>query len=83
VSGEIAAVDVLELLNTAWRGLTGRVMGGIPRETASHEVIDQQTCVRLTGDVRLDVKLSRRLGLVAIGRAFNADLAVSGAAFYR
>lgn len=33
-------------------------------------------------DVPLDVRRLRRLGLVAIGRAFTADLAVSGVRFY-
>lgn len=33
-------------------------------------------------DVPLDVRRLRRLGLVAIGRAFTADLAVSGIRFY-
>lgn len=31
----------------------------------------------------LDIAALRRIGLVAIGRAFNADLAVSLVAFYR
>ena len=34
-------------------------------------------------DVRLDVTRLRRIGLVAIGRAFEADLAVSEIGFYR
>ncbi len=33
-------------------------------------------------DVPLDLRRLRRLGLVAIGRAFTADLAVSGLRFY-
>lgn len=34
-------------------------------------------------DVPLDVRRLRRIGLVAIGRAFSADLAVGGARFFR
>jgi hypothetical protein len=34
-------------------------------------------------EVRLDTTRLRRIGLVAIGRAFHADLAVSELAFYR
>jgi hypothetical protein len=167
VSPGIATADVYELSNTAWRGFSDRVMGGVSRETVSHEVIDIEPCVRLTGDVRLDnnggfiqmamdlapgsetfdasafagfslrvrgngetygahlrtrnairpwesyrapfaagprwtdvrvpfsdfqpyrlsepldVTVLRRLGLVAIGRAFYADLAVAGVALYR
>lgn len=167
MSADIAAADVFELPNSAWRGFSDRVMGGVSRETLTHEVIDHQPCVRLTGDVRLDnnggfiqmamdlapegetfdasafagfslcvrgngesygahlrtrdarrpwesyrapltagtgwtevripfgdfrpYRLSapldttalRRLGLVAIGRAFHADLAVAGVALYR
>ena len=33
-------------------------------------------------DIPLDLRRLRRLGLVAIGRAFEADLAVSGVRFY-
>jgi Complex I intermediate-associated protein 30 (CIA30) len=33
-------------------------------------------------EVPLDVRRLRRIGLVAIGRAFNADLAVGGVRFY-
>ena len=34
-------------------------------------------------DARLDITRLKRIGLVAIGRAFNADLAVSELGFYR
>jgi hypothetical protein len=34
-------------------------------------------------DVPLDVHRLRRIGLVAIGRAFTADLAVGGVRFFR
>ncbi len=162
-----ATEDLAEFPITALRGFSDRVMGGVSRETVSHGVIDQEPCVRLTGDVRvennggfiqmamdlaagggtldasgfggfslrvrgngesygahlrttdavrpwesyratfeagprwhhiripfprfepyrlstpLDVTRLRRLGLVAIGRAFHADLAVSRVALYR
>lgn len=45
---------VAALPNTAWRGLSDRVMGGVSREYLSDDVIDGRACVRLTGEVRLD-----------------------------
>lgn len=37
-----------------WRGVSDQVMGGISEATASHDVIDGLSCLRLTGDVRLE-----------------------------
>jgi hypothetical protein len=34
-------------------------------------------------DIPLDLRRLRRLGLVAIGRAFSADLAVGGLRFFK
>ena len=41
-------------LGPQWRGVSDQVMGGISEATASHDVIDGLSCLRLTGDVRLE-----------------------------
>jgi len=54
LSDGTATAARMSLSNAAWRGFSDRVMGGVSRETVSHEVIDGECCVRLTGEVRLD-----------------------------
>ena len=49
-----AAATELVFSNAGWTGFSDRVMGGVSRETVSREVMDGETCVRLTGDVCLD-----------------------------
>ncbi len=49
-----AMADLMTFPNTAWRGFSDRVMGGVSRESVTDEVIDGEACVRLAGDVRLD-----------------------------
>jgi hypothetical protein len=145
--------DLVSKLGTRWRGVSDKVMGGISEASVAHDVIDGRSCLRLTGDVRLendggfiqaaldlaaagdtfdasdyaglrlvargnaeqyavhlrtpdgpdwktidlpfasfapyrldaplDIARLRRIGLVAMGRAFHADLAVSQLGFYR
>jgi hypothetical protein len=158
---------LISKLGTRWRGVSDQVMGGISEAAVAHGEIDGRSCLRLTGNVRLendggfiqaaldlspsgdtvdaadysgvrlvvrgngerysihlrtpdnvrpwqsyradftagpdwetidlpfesfvpyrletalDIARLRRIGLVAIGRAFQADLAVSELAFYR
>jgi hypothetical protein len=159
--------DLISKLGTRWRGVSDRVMGGVSQASVAWGKIDDRSCLRLMGDVRLEnnggfiqapldlapsddtldasnytgirlivygngerysvhlrtpdnvrpwqsyrahftasprwttieipfgdfvphrldaplnVKRLRRIGLVAIGRAFHADLAVSELGFYR
>jgi hypothetical protein len=41
-------------LGPQWRGVSDQVMGGISEATAFHDVIEGLSCLRLTGDVRLE-----------------------------
>ena len=164
---DFADGNLISKLGTRWRGVSDQVMGGISEAAVAHGEIDGRSCLRLTGNVRLendggfiqaaldlspsgdtvdasdytgvrlvvrgngekysihlrtpdnvrpwqsyrahftagsdwetidlpfetfvpyrleiplDITRLRRIGLVAIGRAFHADLAVSELAFYR
>lgn len=46
--------DLIASIGTVWRGVSDRVMGGISEATIEHRVIDCRSCLRLTGDVRLE-----------------------------
>lgn len=164
---DFSSPDLVSTLNTAWRGVSDQVMGGVSRASVAREMIGGRPHLRLSGNVRLennggfvqaaldlaaaagtfdatgfaglrittrgngeayavhlrtvdvrrpwqsyraqfvagarwarislpfdgfvphrlsaalDVRGLRRIGLVAIGRAFTADLMVSELAFYR
>ena len=41
-------------LGTQWRGVSDNVMGGISEATIAHEASGEQSCLHLTGDVRLE-----------------------------
>ncbi|MDH3579181.1 MAG: CIA30 family protein [Hyphomicrobiales bacterium] len=164
---DFSAPDLISRQKTQWRGVSDQVMGGVSRASVSRDTVDGRSCLRLSGDVRLendggfiqaaldlgpsrntldasaytgvrlvvygngeryavhlrtpdnrrpwqsyraefiadrtwktvdlpfanfkphrldtplDTKRLKRLGLVAIGRAFHADLAVCELSFYR
>ncbi len=167
VIDDFARTDFTSFLGTRWRAVSDSVMGGVSEARIAFDVLDARSCLRLTGDVRLennggfvqasldlersgncvdaseftgmrlhvygngerysvhlrtpdnvcswqsyrahfvagpdwqsidltfasfvphrleaplDVRRLKRVGLVAIGRAFRADLAVSRLEFYR
>jgi len=41
-------------LGTQWRGVSDRVMGGISQAAIGHQRVEGRTCLRLSGDVRLE-----------------------------
>jgi hypothetical protein len=41
-------------LGTRWRNVSDQVMGGVSEASISRDVLDGYTCLRLTGDVRLE-----------------------------
>jgi len=41
-------------LGTRWRGVSDQVMGGISKAKVSQSMVDGRSCLRMTGDVRLE-----------------------------
>ena len=46
--------DLVSKLGTRWRGVSDRVMGGISQASVYSEKINDRSCLRLNGDVRLE-----------------------------
>ena len=51
---DFARPDLISTLGTRWRGVSDRVMGGISEASVTRDRIDGRTCLRLTGEVRLE-----------------------------
>lgn len=71
-----ATEDMAAFPITALRGFSDRVMGGVSRETVSHEVIELEPSVRLSGDVRLDNNggfIQMAMDLAADGKTLDAS----------
>jgi len=56
-------------LGTQWRGVSDRVMGGVSIAGVTHDVIDDQTCLRLRGDVRME----NSGGFIQASLSFSSD----------
>jgi hypothetical protein len=68
--------DLVSKLGTRWRGVSDKVMGGISEASVAHDVIDGRSCLRLTGDVRLENDggfIQAALDLAAAGDTFDAS----------
>ena len=46
--------DFLSKLGTQWREVSDQVMGGVSQASLAYDMVDGKSCLRLTGDVRLD-----------------------------
>lgn len=46
--------NLVSKLNTQWRGVTDKVMGGITQASVLHDVIGERNSMRITGHVRLE-----------------------------
>ncbi len=46
--------DFVSKLGTQWRAVSDRVMGGVSQASLAYDAVDGNSCLRLTGDVRLD-----------------------------
>jgi adhesin HecA-like repeat protein len=46
--------DFVSKLGTQWRAVSDRVMGGVSQASLAYDLVDGKSCLRLTGDVRLD-----------------------------
>ena len=46
--------DFVSKLGTRWRAVSDQVMGGVSQVSLAYGVVDGKSCLRLTGDVRLD-----------------------------
>ena len=51
---DFADESLVSELGARWRGVSDQVMGGLSKTSLSHNVLDHRTCLRLTGDVRLE-----------------------------
>ncbi len=45
---------LISKLGTQWRGVSDEVMGGVSKASISHQVSSGNTCLRLSGNVRLE-----------------------------
>ncbi len=62
-------------LGTTWRGVSDNVMGGISQATIAHVADGEHSCLRLTGEVRLENNggfVQAALGLKRDGGHFDA-----------
>ncbi len=63
-------------LGTSWRNFSDRVMGGVSESELSWESVDGRSCLRLTGDVRLENNggfVQAALDLGTWGRTLDAS----------
>ena len=51
---DFSDAGLMSKLGTRWRGVSDQVMGGVSQATIAHETVDSRSCLRLSGDVRLD-----------------------------
>ena len=54
VIDDFADGGLVSALGTRWRGVSDQVMGGISRASMVRDVIEERSCLRLRGDVRLE-----------------------------
>lgn len=46
--------ELVSALGTRWRGVSDRVMGGVSQASIILDIVDAQSCLRLSGDVLLE-----------------------------
>jgi len=51
---DFSSGDFVSKLGTQWRAVSDRVMGGVSQALLAYDQVDGKSCLRLTGDVRLD-----------------------------
>lgn len=68
--------DLISTHGPPWRGFSDRVMGGISRQAIAATAIDGRSCLRLTGQVRLENNggfIQMALDLAAAGETLDAS----------
>ena len=73
---DFADESLVSELGARWRGVSDQVMGGLSKTSLSHNVLDHRTCLRLTGDVRLENGggfIQAALDLTHSGETLNAS----------
>jgi hypothetical protein len=73
---DLSRPGLISALNTRWRGVSDKVMGGVTEVSIVNDVIDSQPCLRLTGDVSLENNggfLQAVLPLAKDKKTFNAS----------
>lgn len=73
---DFSADDLTSKLDTTWRGVSDRVMGGVSQASVTRDLIDGRHCLRLSGDVRLENNggfIQAALDLAPSGRSFDAS----------
>jgi len=51
---DFSDVNLVSTIGTRWRGVSDQVMGGISKASVAYGRVDGRSCLRLTGDVRLE-----------------------------
>jgi hypothetical protein len=51
---DFSNTDLISTRGTRWRAVSDQVMGGISDASISHAIVDDRSCLRLSGDVRLE-----------------------------
>ncbi len=73
---DFTSQDLVSKLGTQWRGVSDQVMGGVSVATVGHAVVEGRSCLRLSGDVRLENNggfIQAALDLTPDGDNFNAS----------
>lgn len=73
---DFADPDLVSRFGTPWRAVSDRVMGGVSEASVTRDVDDASTCLRLTGDVRLENNggfVQAALNLAPSGETFDAS----------
>jgi hypothetical protein len=68
--------NLVSALNTQWRGVSDKVMGGTSEAAIAFESIDGHSCLRLTGNVSLENSggfLQAKLNLAPRGKTLDAS----------
>ena len=73
---DFSSGDLVSKLGTQWRAVSDRVMGGVSQASLAYDKLDGKSCLRLTGDVRLDNNggfIQAALDLAAPGQRLDAS----------
>ncbi len=73
---DFTSQGLVSKLGTQWRGVSDQVMGGISVASVGREIVEGRSCLRLSGDVRLENNggfIQAALDLTSVGDTFDAS----------
>lgn len=73
---DFSRTDFVSKLNTQWRAVSDQVMGGLSQASLAYDMVENKSCLRLSGDVRLDNNggfIQAALDLAPRGQSFDAS----------